>query len=314
MTRKGAGGVGAGNARPEPALPAGSPAKAQGARAMPRPRPQAYQCYRRFLEDFYLHKKSLRAGFTFRRFAQLAEVKSPNYLQLVMRGQRNLSNALAPRVAAAMGLSHAESCYFDALVRRANAQDPAEREKAERALLGAMKRILTKEIPAAQDEIIAKWHHLVVRELAFLPNFQADGAWISRELRDLITPEQAQRSLEFLEKSGYLAADPEGRLRPAEPVLDTGDKPDGSDAPARRLRILEMHLQVLSLWTRLLPQLAHEERELGLLNLPLAADRVPELKRRLRAFQDEIIGWAEAEGNADRVLQVGVYMVPMSRG
>ncbi|MEO5668060.1 MAG: TIGR02147 family protein, partial [Bdellovibrionota bacterium] len=50
-----------------------------------------YGEYRAFLADFYAYKKSQRSGFSYRLFAAKAKLKSPNYLQLVMQGKRNLS-------------------------------------------------------------------------------------------------------------------------------------------------------------------------------------------------------------------------------
>ncbi len=79
-----------------------------------------YSCYRQFLKDFYDHKKKSRTTFSHRRFAQLADIKSSNYLYLVMNNKRNLSLNMAARVAKAMSLSNDESQHFVKLV----AQEP----------------------------------------------------------------------------------------------------------------------------------------------------------------------------------------------
>jgi uncharacterized protein (TIGR02147 family) len=58
-----------------------------------------YLDYRAFLRDIYLAKKAERRGFSFRAFSRRANLRSPNYLKLVMDGERNLSRAMAERFA-----------------------------------------------------------------------------------------------------------------------------------------------------------------------------------------------------------------------
>ena len=53
-----------------------------------------YLDYRAFLRDHYLDKKQ-RQGLSFRGFSKRAGLKSPNYLKLVIDGQRNLTEAMA---------------------------------------------------------------------------------------------------------------------------------------------------------------------------------------------------------------------------
>ena len=66
----------------------------------------AYLDYRAFLRDYYLWGKE-RGRLSFRAFSRRAGLRSPNYLKLVMDGDRGITDAMATRFAAALGLTRA---------------------------------------------------------------------------------------------------------------------------------------------------------------------------------------------------------------
>ena len=282
-----------------------APAPASSGASGGRPNVRKYTCYRKFLKDFCEYKRASRPSFSVRRFSELAGIKSPNSLQMVIQGKRNMSEDLAASVARAMGLLGAERTYFVALIRSSNAKSPEQKEDANRGLLRAVKRLVARNVSSAQAQVLSCWQHPVVRELAFLPDFEARGEWISKKLRGLISPRQAEESLALLVNAGFLEKTADNRIEVRDPVVDTGDNFDFA-------RVLQMHQQNLKVWQEMLGALSMDERELGLLNIPISSDKIPEFKERIRAFQDEIIGWLSSEQSPDRVVQLGVYLMPIS--
>ena len=63
-----------------------------------------YLDYRKYLRDFYASRKRGGRGFSYRAFSRRAQLQSPNYLKLVIEGQRNLTGPMANRFATACGL------------------------------------------------------------------------------------------------------------------------------------------------------------------------------------------------------------------
>jgi uncharacterized protein (TIGR02147 family) len=270
-----------------------------------RPQILDYKDYRQFLHDYYHFKKALRAGFSFRRFSQMVGLSSPNYLQLVIQRKRNLSDEMAGRVAKTLGLLGPEKRYFVALVSHENAKTEESREQAQAEILRSVKDLVAKEIPKAKLHVLTEWYHLVVRELVLLPDFEPSGDWISRKMRGAISLSEAERSLNFLLKSGFLKL--EGtRWMQADPVLDTGNAFD-------EIVGLKYHSNTLEAWAKALPASDKDHRELGVLTIPIAVEKIPELKQRMRKFQDEIIGWLQDEKNPERILQLGLYLIPTTK-
>lgn len=89
----------------------------------------AYLDYRAFLRDYYRARKEAGRGFSYRSFSRRAELKSPNYLKLVIDGDRNLSTDMAKRFATACGLKGDEQRYFVDLVAFCQAQTVADRNE-----------------------------------------------------------------------------------------------------------------------------------------------------------------------------------------
>ncbi|RYZ69712.1 MAG: TIGR02147 family protein [Proteobacteria bacterium] len=262
-----------------------------------------YSSYRDFIRDAYLYRRSVKAGFSMRRFAQLAGLKSPNYLQLVIDSKKNLTRETASSVASALTLKGAEKDLFLSLVDSENAKTSSERLQAEKAKLSALRKIHGKIIPSAQSVVLTRWYHLLVRELVLLTDFKPTGSWISARLGGLITSKEAQESLELLLKTGFVTEN-NGSYAVAEPVLST----EGGDF--QHVFMQRHHAETLAMWSTQIERLSPAEQELGLLNIPISESKIPELAKKIKQFQDEIIGWVQDEKSADRVVQVGVYLMP----
>ncbi len=263
----------------------------------------AFTDYREYLRALFDSKKKVNRRFSFRRFSAVVGFKSPNYLQMILDGRRNLTVDTAATVAMRLKIAGGERDYFLALVKLAGAGSPQEKNEAERARLAALKKIVSRDIPTAQKEIFGRWFYLLVRELFLLKESRSDSEWIREKLGGTISLAEAANAVELLRRTGMLASSDTGYV-PVEPVLDTNDQ----QMQAALLRAF--HADTLRTWAANLETLGPAEQELGVLNIPIDSAKIPELRKRIRQFQDEIIGWVQDEKNADRVVQLGTYLIP----
>jgi len=259
--------------------------------------------YREYLRALFESKKKLNRRFSFRRFSAVVGFKSPNYLQMILDGRRNLTPDTAATIAAKLKITGGERDYFVALVKKAGAANDSERNEAERARLAALKKIVARDVPAAQKEVFGRWFYMLVRELFLLKDARTDAEWIQKKMGGTISAADAANAVELLTRLGMLVPSDKGYL-PAEPVLVSDDR----QLQAALMR--EFHADTFRMWAANLEKLCPAEQELGVLNIPLNSAKIPELKRRIQQFQDEIIGWVQDEKDADRVVQLGTYLIP----
>ena len=181
------------------------------------------------------------------------------------------------RVAEALQLPHHEKNYFLALVDTANAHTAEQKSQARARAQRMLKNLVTTALPEeGVHTVLSQWYHLAIRELVFLPDFSPDGNWVAAKLRHCITCEQANASIHLLLRHGFLTINAQGIYRAAEPVLDTGNAHASS-------AMMRAHIDVFRHWAQLLPELNSQDHELGLLNIPIATDKIPELRSRVRA-------------------------------
>jgi uncharacterized protein (TIGR02147 family) len=100
-----------------------------------------YRDYRAFLAAYYARRKEQKDGFSFARFSEEVELRSPNYLKLVIDGERNLSPELAQRFGAGCGLRDDALEYFCALVGFDQASSGRSRpSRASARVIGSTRR------------------------------------------------------------------------------------------------------------------------------------------------------------------------------
>lgn len=262
--------------------------------------------YREFLRALFAEKQRMNARFSFRKFSAVVGFKSPNYLQMILDGRRNLTPATAATIADKLKLTASEKAYFVALVKLDSAVNEHEKNLAERERLAALKRIVAKDIPNAQKEIFSKWYYLLVRELFLMKNSSADPKWICERLGGTISETEAANAVEMLLRLGFLIPTDAG-YKPAEPVLES------NELQLQMALMQEFHAGLFQMWSKNLEKLGPRDQELGVLNIPIDSKKIPELRRKIRQFQDEIIGLVQDETNADCVVQLGTYLIPFPK-
>jgi hypothetical protein len=133
-----------------------------------------YLDYRAFLADFYRAKK--RRGFSYRAFSRAAGLGAPNYLKLVIAGQRNLTPAMAARFAAARSLQGEAAEYFERLVEF-NQGKPGDARNAQYQRLGVFRRYRQAEkLELARAAYHSTWYLPALRELCASPAFRKGPA------------------------------------------------------------------------------------------------------------------------------------------
>jgi uncharacterized protein (TIGR02147 family) len=265
-----------------------------------------YSDYRQFLRDYYASQKAKSAAFSHRNFSRRAGLRSSNFLSLVMKGERNLSSEMAPRFAHACGLAKREAEFFCELVAYDQAKTTDDKQRAHERLARFRKFRQSHRLDDEQSAYHAHWYMPAVRELATLPGFREDPAWIAGILEPPISERQASEALETLCRLGLLMRDERGRLKQAQALLTTGPGPLGH-------HIFVYHQAMLDLAKRALDRLPRAERDISSVTLCLSEAALPRLKQRIVEFRQELLQLAELTGEPERVVQLNVQMFPLSR-
>jgi uncharacterized protein (TIGR02147 family) len=132
--------------------------------------------YRAYLRAYYEAAKRTRPSFSFRLFSKLAGLRSPNFLKLVIEGERNLGADSIARFAAALGLGGVDGEFFADLVAFGQAQTLAEKNRAFERIAASRRFRQARRIDGELFSYLSHWYNPAIRELAAHSDFRESRA------------------------------------------------------------------------------------------------------------------------------------------
>lgn len=263
-----------------------------------------YTDYRKFLRDWYRAAKGA-TSLSYRAFSKRAGLKSINFFKFVMDGVRNLTEESIGKFAAGLKLNKQETEFFKSLVFYTQAKTHEEKNRRYQNLLRSRKYSQLKPIERDQYEYYATWYHPVVRELVASKDFDGSFGWIAERLSPAITPAQAEKSVEILEKLGFIERTGNGRWKQASALVSTG-------AELKSHVVHNYHKIVLDLTKRVIDEMPPERRDVSTMTLGVARGRVPELKKLIQNFRQEILKAVASDAEPEEVVQLNIQMFPLT--
>lgn len=275
----------------------------------------AYTDFREYLKAYYdykvhLHKNSF-SHYNYKTFSASADIKSPNYLKMIIEGERNLSRDTAKKFARALGLDKDGTEEFLLLVQYGQAVDPLERNRHLKTLneFRTKRRIKSGEIQTEKLQSAPSWISWVIHSMVE----QKDADFSIDGLRDLfvgnVTADDIRRSLQQLFDSQALQLDPQtGKVKKG--LLP----PNQDDISPEMIRKIQSELMYLGMEALLNGKSA--DREIGTLTVCLTESEFEKIRFELRHLRKRILKDAlvgRERGPGDRVYQLNIQMFPMTK-
>ena len=271
---------------------------------MKKPDILQYDNYRLFLRDWYQWMKENREGFSFRAFSMWAGFNSPNHLQLIINGKRNITKDTLSIFLKLLKLKKKEQKYFELLV---NFNQTANPESKARYLLEIADH--TKKLGGLlkhnQYEYLTKWYYPVIREMVTLTDFKEDRHHIASRVGRSVTPRQVDEAIEKLLSLGLLERDSTGRLRQNNAIISTGDE-------TRETAAYFYHDQMLNAAIEALHKKAANERNMSGITFACTKEDLPELVQMINDFRRQMLSYLDSKTgdgrNNDDVYQFSVQL------
>jgi uncharacterized protein (TIGR02147 family) len=273
-----------------------------------------YMDYRLFLADFYHYKKDLTRTslrqYNYAIFSAAADIKSPNYLKMIIEGKRNLSMDMVSKFAKACGLNKAQGDEFKLLVLFNQSEDPADRNYALKKLseYRVEQKLKHGQLDRKVFEKVPNWIGWIIYALVDQSGVSFEVTQLKYLLRGKASETEIQHALESLLASGELTKDAEtGKIQKGKST----EAPD--EIPAALIRKLQMQLMYLGLES--LYQDEASEREFGSLTMSLTEKEFEEIKFKLRQMRKSLHkenSIARMDTKGDRVYQLNLQLFPVS--
>ena len=262
--------------------------------------------FRLFLKTLFEYKKATVSSFSHRRFAQAAGFASPNFLKLVMDGQRNLTSTSIAKIARGFKLKKAERDYFENLVYMNQAPDHAEKNHYYQKIMamGASKTI--KLLESARYDYFSKWYLPVLRELVLFGNRKSTARDLAERLSPEVREKDVQSALNQLENLGLVSKDENGCWQQSEKILTTGPE-------VKSLLIANFHHEMIKMADAAIDRYPSDKRDISGVTLSITQKDIPRIKKRIAQFRKAILEEFVCDENPDQVIQINVQMFPLSK-
>jgi uncharacterized protein (TIGR02147 family) len=266
-----------------------------------------YLDFREYLRAYYDAAKQAVPAFSFRYFSRRAGFSSPNYLKMVMDGDRGLTEKSLNQMIKGLELDKDEARFFKALVGFNQATTVEEKNACFEQVAASRKFRSARRIDQSMFEYLSHWYYPAIREMAARPDFRADAGWIIANIFPPIKKSQAKEALALLFEMGLLV-ERDGAVVRGEPNLTTGHE-------VRSLAVGNYHRQMLSKGADSIETVPREHREVSGMTMCISGETFTEIKERIHAFRESLMELAErAEGgDPDRLYQLNLVFFPLSR-
>lgn len=274
-----------------------------------------YMDYREYLAAFYkfkrkASKRSLRP-YNYAVFSAAANIKSPNYLKMIIDGKRNLSDDMVTKFGKALGFMKDQTEEFRLLVHFSQATDPAERNMYLKHLsehrVGA--KLKSGEIDRKTWEKVPNWVTWIIYAMVDQEGVAFDAESLKSLLRGKASAEEIDSALNTLLASGELRKDEvTGEIRKNRNLIESPE-----EIPVALVRKLQSQLMYLGLES--LYQDQPTEREFGTLTMSLTKSEFEEIKFKLRQMRKSLHkdnSIARMKEKGERVYQLNIQLFPVT--
>jgi uncharacterized protein (TIGR02147 family) len=273
---------------------------------MNRPNVYDYLDYRSYLIDMFHYRKAKMSHFSYRFFSNKAGFASPNFLQLVVTGQRNLTNSSIAKVAKGFALKRKEREFFEYLVFMNQATVHDEKNHYYRKMISIVGYKSIATIEKDQYEYFSKWYYPAIRELLTLGKDVATPKMIAAKLNPKITPKQAESALQLLKKLKLIKQTPSGGWEQVHEDISTGPE-------IKSMAAANFHKEMLQLSVASIDRFPASQRDISGLTLSIRRENIKEMKTRLASFRKELMELASIEDKPDTVVQINIQLFPLMK-
>jgi uncharacterized protein (TIGR02147 family) len=269
----------------------------------------AYMDYRKFLKDYYEASKAENPHFSYCMFSRKAGISSKGLLYNVLQGKRHLSKAHVVGMCAALKLDRHQCEYFENLVAYNSVRKPADKKYFFDRLISiratgdnAWKpQIVRKE----QFRFYSQWYHSVVRSLVDLHGYSGDYRSIARLLYPAVSPGKVKKSIQLLERLGFIKKDESGAYSLVDKSITTPQE-------VVNLAVVDYHTQAGELALKALANLPRSKRNISACTLGISERTYERMCKEIEEFRLRMQRIAEEDCGADRVYQLNFQLFPVS--
>lgn len=236
---------------------------------------------RRILNQEFISRCEKNPQYSLRSYARSVKI-DPTHLSRLMKGQRPFTPPIIDRISTELDL------------------DLSER----RNLCKSESKNNAKKLNQQEFSNLSKWYFFAILDLFLLKDFKQDIKWIAHRLG--LSVAETNAAMQVLIENGHVVVE-KGRW-----VVSSQSTTNVSFVSTNSIK-KNYQKQILRKAIDAIDEFDFNERENAGLTLAASRKVLPEVKKRIQKFKDELREFIEEYGDYDEVLQFSVAYFPLTK-
>jgi uncharacterized protein (TIGR02147 family) len=264
-----------------------------------------YSDYRLFLGDFLLAAKSRGTPITYEELGRKVGFTSKGFVTQIIQRKSNIPESKIRLFALALGLKKKEAEFFETLVRFDQAKTHRSKNEHFKELTSRFKKRIQHIGPDKYD-FYSAWYYSAIRALLAYYPFNGDYKELGLQLHPAITPGQAKKAVELLERLSLIVRKEDGFYHLTDRILTAGD-------PADPTALVNFQQATMELAKEALERFPKKNRESSTLTLGLSEEGYRAAVDKIATLRRELLDIARFDRQIDRVIQVNLHAFPLTK-
>lgn len=249
-----------------------------------------------FLNQEFQRRKGRNLQYSQRAYARDLNLSAP-FLSQLMSGKKKLSPDRGSELLKKMDWPKSQKDLFLKSVRFENAKNSEHKNMIEAEIKNQKSFLQYQDLKLDTIQVISNWYYHAFLALLKTKNFKSDDEWISKRLG--LSVEKVQSIISVLGHLGFIQHQA-GRWVAQYNMLR------GKSVPSRALR--DHHRQFLDLAKSALEQQSPEERDITGSTLAIDISKLPEAKKLIREFREQMSELLCDSEKSDDVYRLSVQL------
>jgi len=259
-----------------------------------------YHDFRRFLNDMIDHLRKTTYRFSMRKLASRAGFSTPNIFQMIINGQRKLTDDGIKRITDLFELSPKEGEFFRHLVYLGQAESHEAKDHHYQQLMHSHRYMVLNKDNRMVYKFYSHWYYPVIRELVTTEDFIPEPSWIASRIHPAILPVEAARALKVLEQCNQIRKTEDGYVQ-TNPVVTTGKE-------INSVAVTKFHKTMIKKASEALDHASHSQRNISSLTFATSKSTYDAIVNEIYATQQRIIDMLENDKKPDEVFQLNFQL------
>lgn len=278
-------------------------------RKMNEPDLYAYTDYVEYLNDWFAFHKAKSKGFSFASFSRRAGFKSRSFIQLILKGERNISSKSLFQMIQGLQLGDKDALFFEALVDFKQAPTDLEKELHWKKVRQLGKGSPQAKLRSQEFDFFKNWYLAPLREIICNLKIKVDSPLDAQALGALLNPSVSARKitegLEILQSLNLMVPDQDHCWTHSEQHVQ-------ASALTQSLAVRQFQKDNHKLAQESLDRFKRNERNISTITLGTNEEGFQQLNDLVQEFQQNVIKIVEQQDEVQKVFQLNLQLFPVS--